>query len=198
MQLRYAVLAIAAVLACSNVPAVACPLKTVSPLPAQVTFGRHFLTGTEDDESVPSQIRQQAAALAHTASEVTAFSTEAEDESFSPHVRELADTAARREIIAIMEAIDKTSDVSELRSFLIDVEEESLSSYFRELADAGSLPNRALQAVEVRADREIGRAAPASWSNDDDFPGAEEQDATGSTSAVPLTESIALEGHEDR
>ena len=133
MQLRYAVLAIAAVLTCSNFrPAVACPVEAVSSPPAQLTSETHFLADIEEDETVPSQIREQAAALAHTAPELMVFSTDLEDGSVS--------------------------------------------------------------AIDVRADREIGPVAPAFWSYDDEFPGAEEQ-ATGTT---PLTESITRDGYEDR
>jgi hypothetical protein len=57
MQLRCAVLAIAAVLTCSNFhPAVACPTEIVSPPPAQLTSEAYFSADIEDDETVPSQI----------------------------------------------------------------------------------------------------------------------------------------------
>ena len=187
MQLRYAVLAIAAVLICSNLSAVACPTEIVSPPPAQLTSEAYFSADIEDDETVPSQIREQAA-LAHTVPKLMAFSTDVEDESVTAYVLELAHSAARRDMIAAMEAIDSVPEASDLSSFLTDVEDESVSSYFRELADTGSSPNSALQDGDGRAGRESGPGASAFWSDDNEFAGAEEQ-VTGSTSTGPLTEA---------
>jgi hypothetical protein len=132
--------------------------------------------------------------MAQTAPELMAFSTDVEDESVTAYVRELAHSAARREMIAAMEAIDSVPEASDLGSFLTDVEDESVSSYFRELADTGSSP---LQEADGRAGRESGPVASAIWSDDNESAGAEEQ-VTGSTSTGPLTESITLDGYEDR
>lgn len=195
MQLRFSVFAIATALTCSTLhQTIACPPDPVSVVRFQATSTPQTFLGDIEDESASPVIRRLAA-LARTTPEVTAFSTDVEDASFSSYLRELADTTAQRDMIAAIEAIDKAPDVSPLHSFLVDVEDESLSSHFR---DADSSSDSALQAVDVRADREILRVAPVFWSNDAELPGADDQDATGSTSAVPLTESIALEGYEDR
>jgi len=198
MQLRFSILTIAVVLTLHQ--AAACPIEAVSPSQAStpLAYAPQPFAVDGEEERVFWYVR----AGVQTTSDGSAFSGDVEDESVSSYIRELAATAGRDQIAA-MEAIDKVSDTFDLRTFHVDVEDESVTSHFRELAATTSFPDVASLTLDPSARRkESGRVVPAFLANEDEMPVSvpeiEEAAVTGSMSLVPVAESMAPDGTEDR